>query len=50
MFASPWTVDALEGCDQVQKLALELLGHLAAMAEDMSPFEPQQVMEFDLLV
>lgn len=35
--------DCAEGCDQVQRLALEILGHLAAMAESMSPFQTHQV-------
>lgn len=27
----------------MQRIALEILGHLAAMAESMSPFQPHQV-------
>ena len=35
--------DCSEGCDDLQRGALEMLGHLAGMAEWISPFQPHQV-------
>ncbi|CAM9096876.1 unnamed protein product, partial [Laminaria digitata] len=34
--------DCSEGCDDLQRGALEMLGHLAGMAEWISPFQPHQ--------
>lgn len=37
--------DCIEGCDEVQKGAIEILGHLAGMAESISPFQIHQVWQ-----
>lgn len=34
--------DCLEGSDDVQIIAMEILGHLAGMAESLSPFQLHQ--------
>lgn len=41
--------DCLEGSNEVKNVAMEILGHLAGMAESLCPFQPHQVRPHDVL-